>query len=181
MSARLSMILGCVLVGQVACADARLEPDASTDGEHEHHHSVAGHGGAHDDIVAAQDDDFKGCPDGMPSVAPGLRASGERFAVSVLASTPSQLERHRNDWTVELSSLDGSPAPDAEIARGQTFMPLHAHDGGVQPRMTQLSEPGQIQVDRLNFIMRGPWEVRFWVRSGSLEEDYVVFEVCVAK
>lgn len=50
-------------------------------------------------------------------------------------------------------------------------MPIHGHDGRVQPKMTALAEPGQFQVDRLNFIMRGPWEVRLWLRSSALESE----------
>jgi hypothetical protein len=131
--------------------------------------------------VDAEDDDFKGCPDGIPNVAPGLQTTGELLAVKVVAAMPAEPERYINRWSVELSSLSGSPDPDAEIVRGQTFMPVHGHDGRVEPRMTALSEPAQFQVDGLNFTMRGPWEVRFWLRSGSGDDDYVVFDVCVAK
>jgi hypothetical protein len=145
--------------------------------------------GDSDDAVAADDagvltdaeDDFKGCPEGFASLAPGLQTTGEHLAVKVLAAVPAEPERYLNNWTVELGTLDGSPAPDAEIVRAETFMPVHGHDGRVQPQMTALSEPGQFQVDRLNFTMRGPWEVRLWLRSAELEDDHVVFDVCVAK
>jgi hypothetical protein len=60
-------------------------------------------------------------------------------------------------------------------------MPVHGHDGRVQPKLTALEAPGQFEVDRLNFTMRGPWEVRFWLRAESGAEDLVVFDVCVAK
>jgi hypothetical protein len=127
------------------------------------------------------DDDFKGCPTGYASLAPGLQAAGERLAVDVIAALPQEPERYLNQWTVELSSLSGEPAPEAEVVRGQTFMPVHGHDGRVEPRMTALAEPARFQVDALNFTMRGPWEVRLWLRSETGEDDYVVFDVCVAK
>jgi hypothetical protein len=94
---------------------------------------------------------------------------------------PSEPERYLNSWSIAVDSLTGSPAVDAEIERGQTFMPVHGHDGRVVPEISPTGEPGQFRVERLNFSMRGPWEVRFWLRSPSLGEDYAVFHVCVAK
>jgi hypothetical protein len=155
-------LLACWLV---ACAGA--SNDAST----------ADDGGA----FADADDDFQGCPEGFPSFAPGLQATGEQLAASVLAAIPEAPERYLNAWTVELSARDGAPALDAAIDRAETFMPVHGHDGRVQPRMTALSEPGQFRLERLNFSMRGPWEVRLWTHSDALGDDYVVFDVCVAK
>lgn len=128
------------------------------------------------------DDDFKGCPPAIPAVMPGLRAAGAHYALQLLAAKPEQPERYSdNAWTVELSALDGSSVADAKIVRGQTFMPIHGHDGRVDPNVQALSTPGQFQVARLNFSMRGPWEVRLWLHSASVDEDYVVFQVCVAK
>jgi YtkA-like len=161
---RLTVLLACGLAACVSDSDGPPTEDA-----HVH------------DMPDEVEDDFQGCPAGFPSVAPELKTMGGHLAVKVVAAMPEEPERYINDWTVELSSLDGSPAPDAEIVRGQTFMPIHGHDGRVQPQMTALSEPGQFQVDRLNFTMRGPWEVRLWLRSGSVASDYVVFNVCVAK
>jgi len=169
-------VLGTALVcGLIACGD---DADA--------HDEDAGQSRARDagpiaDMPADAEGDFKGCPDGIPNVAPGLLAVGERLALKVVAAMPAEPERYLNDWTVELSSLDGSPDAEAEIVRGQTFMPVHGHDGRVQPRMKALAEPGRFQVDGLNFTMRGPWEVRLWLRSGAQEDDYAVFHVCVAK
>jgi hypothetical protein len=130
---------------------------------------------------AALDDDFKGCPEGIPPFEPGLRVAGVHFALKLIAADPTEPERYRNDWTVEVSAADGAPAPDAEIIRGQTFMPVHGHDGRVQPKMKALPEPGQFEVDGLNFTMRGPWEVRLWLRSPVVNEELETFHVCVAK
>lgn len=126
-------------------------------------------------------DDFVGCPGGVPAAAPGLSAKGQRLTVDVVAAVPAELERYINGFTVELRTQDGAPAPRAQVVRAQTFMPLHGHDGGVLPRVTHLTEPGRVQVERLNFIMRGPWEVRLWLRTEAGEDDYVTFTVCVAK
>ena len=166
-----SLAFACLLVALLACED---EPDTSD--------PDAGHGATHDaHLPSDAEDDFQGCPGGFSDVAPGLQLTGEHLAVKVVDALPEEPERYINRWTVELRALDGSLEPNAEVVRGQTFMPVHGHDGRVEPRMKALSEPGQFQVDGLNFTMRGPWEVRLWLRSESGEDDYVVFEVCVAK
>jgi hypothetical protein len=134
------------------------------------------------DAGVEDDDDFKGCPADIPALAPGARAIGDHYALQLLAATPDQPERYLdNHWTVESAPLDGSSAADVQIVRGQTFMPIHGHDGRVEPEITSLDTPRHFQVERLNFSMRGPWEVRLWLHSATVDEDYLVFHVCVAK
>ncbi|HKU41205.1 MAG TPA: hypothetical protein VJR89_23745 [Polyangiales bacterium] len=127
------------------------------------------------------DDDFRGCPEGYPSVARGLEGRNDHWTLRVLEGMPSEPERYRNSWTVQISAAGGSTPDDLQITHGETFMPVHGHDGRVQPRLTRLSEPGQFQVDRLNFTMRGPWQVRLWLRAGTGAEERLVVQVCVAK
>jgi hypothetical protein len=122
------------------------------------------------DAEEAIDDDFQGCPAGISAFGPGLTATGKQHTLKLVSAEPAEPERYRNDWVVELD-----PA-DAQIVRAQTFMPVHGHDGRVDPQLTVL-EPGKISVERLNFTMRGPWEVRLWLSP----DDYVVFNVCVAR
>lgn len=127
------------------------------------------------------DDDFEGCAEDIPGFEPGLRAVGDHLEAKLLTATPAQPERYLNEWTMALRMPDGSAASGAEITRAQTFMPIHGHDGRVQPEPVALAEPGHIELDRLNFTMRGPWEVRLWVQLESGEEDYLVFHVCVTR
>lgn len=134
---------------------------------------------AHD--LDAEDADFRGCASGIPTSAPGLVAVGRQLGVRVVEATPAELERYANSWIVELTTRDGSPALDARIERGQTFMPVHGHDGRVVPTAAALAQPARFQVDRLNFTMRGPWEVRLWLQAPAVAEDYVVVNVCIAK
>lgn len=122
------------------------------------------------------DDDFKGCPEDIPPFGPGLFASSDHFAATLRSAMPVEPERYsRNRWEVELS------ASDATITHGQTFMPIHGHDGRVEPQITALSEPGGFLVDRLNFTMRGPWEVRLWLSAPGVNEELAVFHICVSK
>jgi hypothetical protein len=130
---------------------------------------------------ASMDDDFKGCPPGIPSFEPGLQAKGNSFAIKVLSAEPTEPQRYTNKWEVELDALDGAPAADAHIKKSQTFMPVHGHDGMVVPEVSALASAAQFAVDHLTFTMRGPWEVRFWLGGANVDEDYIVFHVCVAK
>jgi len=151
-----SVLLG---VGAAACSG---DADLSTD--HDGH------------TERDPEDDFKGCPPDVPLFESGLQAAGAQHTVTLLSAEPAEPERYENDWVVELSP------PDAELVRGQTFMPIHGHDGRVQPELKPLAaEPGRFAIERLNFTMRGPWEVRLWTRAADAAEDYVVFHVCVAK
>ena len=126
-------------------------------------------------------DDFQDCAATVATSVPGLRVMGEHLTVRALDAMPAEPEVSLNHWTVELQRPDGSPAAGAEPVRAETFMPVHGHDGSVQPRITALSAPGQFSVERLNFTMRGQWEVRLWLRTSANEDDYAVFDVCVAK
>src|SRR5262245_56328709 len=68
-----------------------------------------------DDLVGRDaEDDFQGCPEGIPSFEPGLETTGVHSAAQVVAAMPAEPERYLNDWIVELHTLDGSPDPDAE-------------------------------------------------------------------
>lgn len=141
----------------------------------------AGSAGALASAAGTAADDFKGCPEGIPQFEPGLKAEGMQLTASLIAAMPTEPERYNNDWTVSVRKRDGSPAPDAKISRGQTFMPIHGHDGRVDPALESLSNPGEFQLSRLYFSMRGPWEVRLWLQASGVPEDYVVFHICVAK
>ena len=146
------------LIGSAACSG-----DEDLGNEHDAQHG------------AEPEDDFKGCPPEVPVFGPGLEAEGEPHRVRLISAQPVEPERYRNDWVVELTP------PDAQLVRGQTFMPVHGHDGRVQPEFKALAQPGQFAIERLNFTMRGPWEVRLWLSSPAAAEEYVVFDVCVAK
>jgi hypothetical protein len=152
---RYAVILLLLGSGAVACGDAADQSDAQSQVE--------------------LDDDFKGCPPELPVFGPGLEVEGAPHKIELISAQPAEPERYENDWVVELSP------PEAVLVRGQTFMPIHGHDGRVEPMVKPLSTPGQFVVERLNFTMRGPWEVRLWVSSAGATEQLLVFNVCVTK
>jgi len=133
------------------------------------------------DAAPVDDDDFKGCPPGVPRFEPGLYAAGKHYEVKLLSAMPQAPERYSNSWSVELALLDGTAAADAQIVRSQTFMPVHGHDGRVVPVVTALANPAEFQVDHITFTMRGPWEARFWISGDQAQEDNVVLHVCIEK
>lgn len=141
--------------------------------------SVAACGGEADESEApSQDeleDDFKGCPTELAAFTPGLQVEDAHHTAKLVSAQPTEPERYENHWVVELT-----PA-EAVVVRGQTFMPIHGHDGRVAPAVKPLPSPGQFAIERLSFTMRGPWEVRLWVSSAAATERLLVFHVCVAK
>jgi hypothetical protein len=100
-------------------------------------------------------------------------------------------QRFSNDWTIELMKADGTPLDDAEIVKACAFMPVHGH--GLPPKDVKDLGQGRFLLDRLNFSMRGPWEVQLSVNSPSVPEataratscdteqgtDYLAFNICV--
>ena len=141
--------------------------------------SVVACGGEADESDAQSqqelDDDFKGCPPELPVFGPGLEVESGKYKITLISAQPAEPERYENDWVVELNP------PEAVLVRGQTFMPIHGHDGRVEPAVKPAFSPGQLAIERLNFTMRGPWEVRLWVSSAGATEQLLVFNVCVAK
>jgi hypothetical protein len=144
-------------------------------------------------------DEMVRCPDGIPEFfageTSGSEATGENDQVMarVIAADHVPLKRFSNTWTVELTSPDGTPLEGVEIVEACAYMPVHRH--GLPPRAVKaLAEPGRFVLDRLNFTMRGPWEMQLAVNvDGEAEasgratdcdptasgSDYLAFQVCV--
>lgn len=131
----------------------------------------------------AEEAAFVGCPDTTPPFTLGLTAQGKqgKLAAKLISASRVPPLRYLNDWTVELTDAAGEPLADATIRSARPFMPVHGHDGNVQPVVKPLSQPGRFAVNGLNFNMRGPWEVQLGLRSPSAGDDDVVFEICVAE
>jgi hypothetical protein len=172
MSARRPLALGLLLLA--ACGgDDNAEPmrDAAADAALE------------DAQPDAKEAEFEGCPDTIPAFALGMQAQGKQGKLTAKLISASRVPplRYLNDWTVELGDAAGAALEDATIRSALPFMPVHGHDGNVQPVVKKLSQPGRFAVSSLNFNMRGPWEVRLLLRSPSAGDDDVVFEICVAE
>jgi hypothetical protein len=161
-----AVALGLIVLAGGACGDSanRTGPDAGAESEHEHEHEST----------------FEGCPESTPPFALGMQAVGElgRITGTLIDASNAPPLRYLNDWIVEFVDGEGQPLEDVSIRRARPFMPVHGHDGNVQPSVRQ-EQPGRFAVDGLNLNMRGPWEIQFQLRSPSAGDDYVVFHVCV--
>lgn len=124
---------------------------------------------------------FEGCPDSTPDFALGMQALGEqgRLRATLLAASNAPPLRYLNDWDIKLTAADGSPLSEAQIIMARPFMPVHGHDGNVQPKVSGLATPGEFRITGLNLIMRGPWEIQLAASSPQTGEDYLVFHICV--
>lgn len=141
----------------------------------DHYHGDAGDGTG--DVEAA----FEGCPDSTPSFALGMQAVGEQgnLNATLLAASNIPPLRYLNDWDLKLTAADGSPLSEAQIVMARPFMPVHGHDGNVQPKVSALGTPGEFRITGFNLIMRGPWEIQLAASSPDTGDDYLVFHICV--
>jgi hypothetical protein len=129
---------------------------------------------------SVQDDGFRGCPADVPQLQLQAQARGLHLVATVVAASRVPARRYLNDWTFRFTDLGGAARNDVSVISARTWMPVHGHDGVVVPQVVSTSDPAELQIRSLNFIMRGPWEVQLSLRS-PLGDDKVVFHVCVAE
>ena len=150
----------------------------------------AGHvhdaGAEHEDAGHTETDgeaeaEYQGCPADLPDFELGMRARVLEGSIqaSVVEASPAPPMRYLNDWTVELTDAEGNALEDVRIESARPFMPVHGHDGNLEPKVRGLSQAGRFAIADLNLFMRGPWEVQLRLRSASAGDGYVVFDVCI--
>lgn len=123
---------------------------------------------------------YQGCPPEAAPFALGMEARGVagRVHARLRAAMPAPPQRYRNDWTLEFFDAQGRLLSDVTVTRARPFMPLHGHDGNLQPTLRAVDST-TLEIEQLNLWMRGPWEVQLQVRSPSAGEDEMVFHVCI--
>jgi hypothetical protein len=124
--------------------------------------------------------EFESCPAAVPPFEIGMTVTGaaSRIAASIHAAAPSPPQKYENTWTVAFATAHGEQLPDVDVTAIQTFMPVHGHDGRPPAMVEKLAQPGQF-LAKLNFSMRGYWEVRVHASSPSVGDDDLVFELCL--
>lgn len=174
-------LAGCVL----GCGDGGGSGgDANTSGTS----TVADAGGAPDGGCAPDETEspnglcVKNIPCGadIPTFKLGLEADGEqgRYTAKIVDAMPAPPKQYRNAWVLDFLDAVGEPASDLVIDKVRPWMPSHAHDGRIVPKVEAAEAPGSFSVTDINMWMPGPWEVQLTV-NGSAGDDYVVFRVCV--
>jgi hypothetical protein len=116
------------------------------------------------------------CPDDIPAFTAtpqsGLEAkvTHETLRVRLTSAAPVHPTKNAvNNWTVQFMDRDGAVLGDVEIAAACAHMPPPHNHGTAPLKGTKpLSDPGQFELDYLNFIMRGPWQLQLAInRTGA--------------
>jgi hypothetical protein len=147
--------------------------------------AVLGGGGAcdsDDDPVEAADAGTettvsKSCPPNTPELnfgANGLSSEPNDkldFKAHVVVASSRPAANGFNDWTIEITDLDGNALPDASLIWACAFMPVHSH--GSNPRTVNKLGEGRFELIKQNMAMEGGWEIQVWVDPTGDTETYL--------
>jgi hypothetical protein len=121
--------------------------------------------------AAADAAPYEGCTPSEFSLPWTQSSKTGRSAATLLEAAPTPPAKHGNLWRVEVEG--------GAITSAETYMPVHDHFGVPAPTV----EPAGPSTSRLalDFMMRGPWQVRLNLASAEAGPDQVVFDVCVTE
>lgn len=161
-----------------ACGDDSEAADSDHDAEHDHD---AGGEHNHDDPVADVDlDAATPCSAEYPSFTAGMSKPAGALTVKLMSISPEPpRQKVKNDWTVQVVDASGAPATGITLANADSYMPVHRHHGKTLPYTNTTSEPGGAQITKIDFIMRGPWQVLFDVLQNGTKVGTATFQICV--
>jgi hypothetical protein len=171
------LLLACAF-GLVACGD-----DASSD-DHDAASTIDGGATQHDAASAidsaSNTDDVVSCDASYPSFSAGMSVKAGTLTAKLLSIDPQPPRQLvNNKWLVQIVDANGAPVSDIALANGDTYMPVHRHHGKGAPTFVAGSDPGTVQLNGVNFIMRGPWQVIFDVQRAGATVGTAVFQICV--
>jgi hypothetical protein len=154
-----------------ACGDDA----APSDDGHEHDHDAATEADADDHT-----DEEVPCDASYPSFTAGMSVKAGELTVKLLSIDPQPpRQKVKNDWVVQVVDASGAPVPGITLANGDSYMPVHRHHGNTPPTSAAGTEPGTAQLNDVDFIMRGPWQVSFDVLRNGAEVGLATFQICV--
>jgi hypothetical protein len=151
-------VLFAVLVGvTTACDSGDDEPAPAVD---------AGDGTAPSKACPPDTPDFDFGSGGLtsePNEALGIQA----HLVTASARPPAN---GYNDWTIEITDLNGNPIADASLVWACAFMPAHSH--GSNPKSVVSLGFGQFELVKQNMTMAGGWLIQLWVDPTGETPNY---------
>ena len=107
----------------------------------------------------------------------GTTAQSDNYIVSVVSASFDPAEEGMNDWVLRLEDHDRNLISNATIV-AVPFMSVHNHvTNPASFTATAAEEEGEYELNDVNFIMPGPWEVTFTVTvdngtdGGTMSED----------
>ncbi|MDB4987814.1 MAG: hypothetical protein JWN04_2992 [Myxococcaceae bacterium] len=120
------------------------------------------------------------CPPDFPQYSAGMTTTVGDLTVRLLSASPAPPRQLvQNNWLIELVHADQTPATDAIVANADSYMPVHRHHGSTQPVVLPDATAGRVQINAINFRMRGPWQVNFNVTPAGGTAAIATFQVCV--
>ena len=159
---RLAHVALCLL--PVACEDDAAADDTT---------GAGGQGGAGGEAA--------GGASGADAYTAGMKRAGvdARLAVTLLDAVPAPPQRELNDWRVRIEDASGAPMSGCTLGVG-LFMPVHGHSSTTEPVIGAAAEPGEYQIDDMNFFMPGLWEITLDLTCGEVT-DQVLFAFEIAR
>ena len=88
----------------------------------------------------------------------GWEGESTSAKLTVVDADPEDPARGMNSWLISLSDSAGAPLTECDVSL-TPYMPEHAHGVATAPVISE-GEPGQYQVEQIEFIMPGLWEMR---------------------
>jgi hypothetical protein len=108
----------------------------------------------------------------------GMEKAGAQLLVRFVDADPAPPDRGDNTWTIEVLDLaTGEPADDVTL-EVEPYMPDHKHGSSIQCNVTEMPEPGELQLAPVNLFMPGLWQVQLHFTRGETT-DRVDFNFCV--
>ena len=148
--------------------------DGASKPESEREHADASHEPSTEDEVIP-------CPSSTPTFEPGMSVAGEsaRITARLVSAQPTAPRKFENSWVLEFVDAEGQPIDDIKVTPNEPWMDVHNHGGGYAPDVVARDEPGQLEFDRINLKMPGPWRLNLNASSAKAGDDEIVIHVCV--
>ena len=119
------------------------------DGHHDHNHHQTGGETEVNSCEASTGECFQIGWEGESSLA----------KLTVVGANPEEPTRGLNSWQIMLSDLEGNALTGCNLSL-TPYMPEHDHGVATIPEITE-GEGGQYEVDQIELIMPGLWDMRF--------------------
>jgi hypothetical protein len=137
--------------------------------------------GCDNDVNTATPSPNNTCGVEVDVYTPGLKRLTDAglFIVTIVDANPTPPERGDNWWTVQVTEPDGTPRNDLEV-KAEPFMSIHDH--GTVPKYpagTSIDTTGHYEMERIYFLMPGPWEIKFTLVDPNGASDTTQFLLCI--
>lgn len=104
---------------------------------------------------------------------------GALFSASVMASVCSEATKVCVDYKTDapfVTKQEGRFALmlDAELVKIDLWMQMGSHGHGSSPLKVTPVAPGEYDITKAFFVMKGPWQIRVTYQKGSVQETLII-------